>query len=124
MEKIGQINSYYCKDCRRDTYTINLHNGTTPFCIICPVCRGLDCFSSFYNLRIDGKININECFYRPVPEDFDKLDWYAREHVLNGGLLHAPIGTVKIVPDKVDEKLTIEQFNALMEKTYKCSLKK
>lgn len=118
MEKVGQINCYHCDDCKANIGTINLHTGTTPFGIQCPHCKGINCHSSFYNIRAIGKLTIGECFYRPVPSDFVKLDKYSKKHVLIGGLLHAPIGTVHIIPDNVTDEWTLDQFKAFTLELY------
>jgi len=93
MEKLGAINCYVKGN--RQTHTICLAVGTTPF-----MCKFGN--SQGYVLRPAIQMCLVEIgWYRPCREEFDKLPEWEREHVLNGGLLYAPLAeaTARQLPD-------------------------
>lgn len=47
-EKAGKINCYICEKCGKETYTINLEDGVTPFMIKCRHKCGGSMKSTFY----------------------------------------------------------------------------
>lgn len=53
--KNWKLNVYMCQKCRNIMTTVDIDEGTTPFIIICPKCKG-DAQSSFYPKE------------RPIPE--------------------------------------------------------
>lgn len=143
MEKIGALNRYICKACRKQVYTVNLNSGTTPFGVTCPHCGSDQCFSNFYRIgpvQPQTEITITHCFYRPTPARLDELNaeyqalLLARghsgarvdgwdDHVLLGGLVfdrlgaHAPLAE----PDPPwvgDNAAAFEQCRQFMLKTY------
>jgi hypothetical protein len=85
MEAIGKINTYVCCDCKRNTLTINLATGVTPFGIKCPHCGSYECLSSFYKVP-SGQLTVTHAWYRPSKEEFDKFDKSMKDHILQGGL--------------------------------------
>lgn len=119
MEKIGQVNRYICKDCKKQVYTVNLNSGTTPFGVKCPHCKSLECFSAFYQIgpiQPPNEIVITHCFYRPHLARLDELNAEAHailvergnpspdermwdDHVLLGGLVFDPLGKYPAVPE-------------------------
>lgn len=100
MERMGQVNRYYCKGCGKSTFTINLNNGVTPFGIICPLCDHLECYSCFYTLAT-SKVTVTHCFYRPMLVEYKKLDFDVKSHVAMGGLLFGLLTDAKpLWPDE------------------------
>jgi DNA-directed RNA polymerase subunit RPC12/RpoP len=115
VEKIGQVNRYVCRSCRRATWTVNLNSGTTPFGIRCPACGTDDSLSSIYRVGRAvydlGGVTVTHGFYRPTPGRLAELnaELQARfpdagpdgwdDHVLNGGLVLAPLGECRPVPE-------------------------
>ena len=97
-----------CRDCTRQTYTVNLNTGTTPFGVKCPHCKGLNALSNFYRigpLQPQTEIVITHAFYRPTPERLAELNAEVAvqfpkagpniwdEHVLMGGLCFDKLGS-------------------------------
>jgi hypothetical protein len=118
MEDIGQINNYRCKECGSSTITINLNVGTTPFMIKCPHCGAIEASSCFYRIdRVATRIEVTHCWYRPT-KDYLREHPEIKEHILNGGLIMAPIGTVPIVPDDVKVDWKYNQWQKFARATY------
>jgi hypothetical protein len=118
MEALGKVNSYSCDDCARIQLTLNMHNGTTPFCMGCVACGG-SATSNFYRVpRTAQKMVIHQIWYRPIPADFDGMDAETKDHVLNGGLLNAAPGAVRIHPDEVQIDWEYERFQEWCLQTY------
>lgn len=144
MEKIGQVNRYICKDCRKQVYTVNLNSGTTPFGVKCPHCKSLECFSAFYQIgpigsnRPQSEITITHCFYRPHLARLDELNAEMHaifiekglpsppergwdDHVLFGGLVFDPLGKYPAVPEPeppFQGEDDYDRCRAFMLKTY------
>ena len=62
---------------------------------------------------------ITHVFYRPTPGDFHDLDEWSQDHVLSGGLLFAPIGTVTPIIDNIDDEVDFEDFQQFCLAVYK-----
>lgn len=122
MEQLGAINKYVCRVCNKHKFTLNLNTGVTPFMLMCDSkAHKPDVFmqSSFY--RGSSTMSIDKLFYRPIiwPEDADPS---THEHLINGGLLLADIGSDKLIgvmPDCGD--VEYEEFFNFVEQYWKSS---
>ncbi len=90
MERIGQINRYVCSDCKHSDLTINLNSGTTPFAVLCRKCNG-HAQSSMYRVQTNVSNAVTMAFYRPTPQEFQKLEIEGQQWVRSGCLLLAPL---------------------------------
>lgn len=92
MTNEGRRNAYHCRTCGRQTITINLCEGTTPFTIGCRAawpgkCNGL-ATSAFF--KIDQTTPPEYGWYRPTDAEAAQLDRRAPgtlAHVQKGGLI-------------------------------------
>lgn len=91
MESTGKKNVYICEKCKRKTITVNLADGVTPFMIQCradgmaavKVCDGM-AQSSFY--MVDQSLPADWGWYKPSPDQIEKMSAPERDHVQRGGL--------------------------------------
>lgn len=100
MEKRGQVNLYVCQTtCKRRAATINLSTGVTPFSMPCdnPRCDGWMA-SSMYRLPA-GEYTVRYAYYRPRYDEFVELLVDVQEHVLEGGLISAPLASARPLAD-------------------------
>lgn len=122
MELKGAINMYEVAE-NPPKFTINLAHGVTPFM---KSFDGVTRQSAFYRLRPGITIyRVTHAWYRPGREEFDALDKPNQDHVLNGGLLFAPLGeaTQKQTPhDRVCEGMATEAFRVFCADFYGRSL--
>lgn len=130
MEAAGKVNSYGCDVCGQMTFTMNMHNGTTPSCIFCERCRRGTADSNMYRLPMGSLmglpmglsmvcgLTIDLVWYRPLPADFDQLDAETKDYVLNGALLHAKPGSVRMASDDVSLDWDYERFQEWCLQTY------
>lgn len=124
MEKIGQVNRYVCKDCQKNTVTINLNSGTTPFGIRCPKCGGHDCLSNFYKVGTSATpgrsiaVTVTEAFYRPTPEEYAGMDYDLQKFVHDGAMIHGPLGIVRPLPEGEVPATDFPSWQAFALKTY------
>ncbi len=89
MEQRGKVNVYApYKWTGEAVFTVNLANGVTPFMLLLD---GKEYSSNFYRLGHPTAVTITHAWYRVRRQEFDSLDESVQGHVLNGGLLHAPI---------------------------------
>lgn len=92
MERTGQVNRYECDLCKWWFYTINLNDGVTAFSTRCH--NPKDCnywmYSTMYRFEHNfPEMNIHWAWYRPDPKkQYNPLQ---RDHLLNGGLILAPL---------------------------------
>ena len=94
----------------KPVFTINLAAGTTPFV---RHFDGREYASQFY--RLTAVPVVTHANYRPTREEFDALDEWSQDHVLNGGLLCAPLDEAirKQLPgDRRGPETEYEQFQA------------
>lgn len=84
-EKIGAVNAYACAG-GHETWTRNVHEGTTPKMITCtaPRCQ-LSAHSRWY--RVDQATPVTHEWYRPDKNELTKFSRNTRAHVARGGLM-------------------------------------
>lgn len=112
MENKGAVNRYSTQT--TDIFTINLHAGVTPMFLTYAGKRYSSCC---YCLRVN-RIDVTHVWYRPVPEEFAKLDVSSKRHVLNGGLLFGPLGVNGINDDPTMPDVDYETFQKWCEQVY------
>ena len=116
MEARGKVNCYEPVSLGKDVYVVNLSAGVTPFI---RHFNDLEYGSVCYNLRRPVSVTITHANYRPTKEEFDTLDAYSKDHVLNGGLLCAELTKARPLPDDpVDPTWSFDRFLAFCETTY------
>lgn len=79
-------------------FTINLAAGTTPFI---RAFHDVECASQCYRLSAPRSVSVAFANFRPTRAEFDTLNGYVQDHVLNGGLLCLPLAeaVAKQLPD-------------------------
>lgn len=130
-ERLGMVNEYQARNARGELthlfHTTNLACGTTPVTARF-MAAGVMSFdpvpvtavSTFYRLKVKV-VQANFAFYRPGSAEFADLDDAQRHHVLNCGLLLAPIrlAVAKQAPhDTLGENFTYEEWVRFCEFTY------
>lgn len=113
MEQRGRINiyeKYDTSDYEDPVYTINLANGVTPFIAFF---AGKEFVSRMYRLHGCTGISVRQAWYRPTQPEFHSLNESAQAHVLNAGLLCAPLVlavTRQLPDDPVMHEWDYERF--------------
>lgn len=112
MELRGLVNVYHCETCKKDTATINLANGVTPFGINCPNCHSCKCYSRFYNLFLYEKIQVTHAWIRPATIPDNDLNWHT--HLVQGGLMLKPLEEAETLkPDPLQTEDDIDKLKEL-----------
>ena len=93
VDLTNRLNTYTCA-AGHVTTTKDIHAGTTPMVINCPLCLMaktpvLSAYSAMYRPTKVGKVSIE--WYRPEWVEFEKLHPMLMRHVLDGGLLLRPV---------------------------------
>lgn len=99
----GMINAYQCNVCKKQTITVLIDDGTTPFIIGCKAtlkCKGF-AESAFY--RVPQNLTPDYEWFRP--KDLNKCSSEEIQHVENGGLLLRPTQKTKSELRKLLSKL-------------------
>lgn len=87
-------------------FTLNLAAGTTPFCTFV---GGREYFSNFYQVTV-SRARVEYVWYRPDRAEFGALGLEVQDHVLNGGLLSAPLGHGTLADDPTVPEVEYEDF--------------
>ena len=107
MEALGRVNCYRTVDLKQSRLFINMSCGVTPFIHFID---GVEYRSEFYRNTLTS-IKVEFAHYRPQLSEFMLLSPSVQEHVLNGGLINAPLGdAVPLRPDPVEENWEYERF--------------
>lgn len=119
MEAIGAVNCYQPYGWSgKPLFSINLSCGVTPFMHFD---HGQEFASTCYRLP-PGGIKVTFAWFRPGPEQFKKMmDAGLQDHILNGGLTHAPLveaAAARLIEDPVDTTWEYKQFAEFCKKTY------
>lgn len=120
METKGQINRYTpYRGTGRAHFTINLANGTTPFL---KHFDGVECNSECYRFEVPTqRVRVQYAWYRPTMSEFEFLDRWGQDHVLNGGLLCGELTTAvdrQLPDDPVQADWDYEKFQVWCLETY------
>ena len=122
MEQRGQVNCYepwgWHGGIGSEVYVINLAAGVTPFMHLFD---GREYSSLCYRLRRPVRVTVAQGHYRPRPEEFATLAPDVQEHVLNGGLLSAPLAVAterQLSTDPVEADWDFERFQGWCQKVY------
>ena len=122
MEKRGQVNCYepykWFGGQQADIYSVNLADGVTPFMLFL---GGKEYSSLCYRLRKPVLLTIRLGWYRPGRDEFNGLSKDVQDHILNGGLLHAPLSDAasrQLPEDPVRSTWEHEAFQAWCLETY------
>ena len=84
MEKAGMKNRYVCQTCGKGVITVNVHDGVTPFMILCKATK--DCKGVMYSSFYDVPQELPAQFEWFMPESFKGYSREMKEHFLKGGL--------------------------------------
>lgn len=114
MELKGRVNQYHNRLHANSVYTLNLAFGVTPFVI---VVDGREYQSQMYQIT-GGGIQIERVFYRPASEEFHEAERSVKDHILNGGLLLAPLGKQTLANDPTTLDTDFKQFQKWCQTVY------
>lgn len=123
MESRGAVNEYV--PCDRDprvgythVFTINLAAGVTPFMLTVDGKQ----YTSFCYRLASRVATVTRAWYRPTASQFASFaNAWLRDHVLNGGLLEAPLTEamqLQLAGDPVSPDWDYERFQAWCLETY------